>query len=101
MKRFLIKYRFSAGTREDWHAEIARFIAALDSDPGLKGRISYRCLRARDGDDYYHLATTADDTAAKELGQRDFFKHYTEATKRASGGTVEVVPLDVIAETVH
>jgi hypothetical protein len=48
---------------------------------------------------YYHLATTADDTAAKELGQRDFFKHYTEATKRASGGTVEVVPLDMIAET--
>jgi len=101
MKRFLIKYRFSVGSREDWHAEIARFIAALDGDPGLKGRISYRCLRARDSDDYYHLATTADDTAAKDLGQRDFFKHYTEATKRASGGTVEVVPLDVIAETAH
>ena len=47
----------------------------------------------------FRSATTADDTAAKDLGQRDFFKHYTEATKRASGGTVEVVPLDVIAET--
>jgi hypothetical protein len=99
MKRFLIKYRFSAGTRDDWHAEIARFIAALSTDPALKGRISYRCMRARDSDDYYHLASTADDTAAKELQQRDFFKHYTEATKRVSGGTVEVLPLDVIAET--
>ena len=99
MKRFLIKYRFGAGTREDWHAEIKRFISALDGDTALKGRISYRCMRARDSDDYYHFAATADDTAAKELQQRDFFKHYTEATKRASGGTVEVLPLDVIAET--
>ncbi len=101
MKRFLIKYRFSAGMREDWHAEIARFIAALDRDPALKGRISYRCMRAREGDEYYHLATTADDTAAKELTQRDFFKHYTAATKHASSGTVEVLPLDVIAETAN
>ncbi len=99
MKRFLIKYRFSAGTREDWHAEIVGFIRALDGDPALKGRISYRCMRVRDSDDYYHLATTADDTAAKELAQRDLFKHYTEETKHASGGTVEVLPLDVIAET--
>ena len=29
MKYFLIKYRLTNGTAEDWHAHIARFIAAM------------------------------------------------------------------------
>jgi len=42
MKYSMIKYQFTNGTAEDWHREIDRFIAALDSDPELKGKISYR-----------------------------------------------------------
>ena len=37
MKHFMIKYQFANGTTEDWHREIARFIAALDDDPGAEG----------------------------------------------------------------
>ena len=48
MKHFMIKYQFANGTTEEWHREIGRFIAALDNDPELKGRIIYRCLRNRD-----------------------------------------------------
>jgi len=33
------------------------------------------------------------------LQERAFFKHYTEATRVVSGGSVEVVPLETIAET--
>jgi hypothetical protein len=51
MKQFLIKYRRTNGTTEDWHGEIGRFIAAIDADPALKGKIGYRCLKARDGED--------------------------------------------------
>jgi hypothetical protein len=100
MKHFLIKYTFKTGTREAWHAEIDRFIAAIESDPALAGRISYRCLKARDGDDYYHLASPIDDAAPRELAERAFFTHYTKASEKASGGTLEVVPLEVVAETV-
>ena len=99
MKRFLIKYQLRNGTTEEWHGDIARFIAALDADPGLQGRISYRCMRSRDGKDYYHLAAAVDETAIKDLQSRDFFKSYTERTRLVSGGTVEVLPLDIIAET--
>jgi hypothetical protein len=99
MKQFLIKYRLTKGTREAWHQEIAKFISALDSDPVLKGKISYRCMMGREGSDYYHFATAADDQAIKTLQERDFFKHYTEATKAVSGGGVEVLPLETIAET--
>jgi hypothetical protein len=99
MKYFLIKYTFSKGSPEDWQLDIARFIAALDSDPTLSGKISYRCLKHKQGSDYYHFAAAADDRAAAELGERDFFKHYTERSDFVSGGTVEVLPLDLIAET--
>ena len=99
MKHFLIKYRHTTGTTEDWHREIASFIAALDGDPALKGKIGYRCMKGRDGADYSHLATVFDDTARIALQERAFFKHYTEATRVVSGDSVEVVPLEMIAET--
>ena len=99
MKHFLIKYRHTTGTTEVWHREIAAFIANLDGDPALKGKIGYRCMKGRDGADYYHLATVLDDSARLALQERAFFKHYTEATRTAAGGSVEVLPLDMIAET--
>ena len=73
--------------------------ASLDGDPALKGKIGYRCMKGRDGSDYYHIATVFDDTARIALQERAFFKYYTEATKLVSGGSVEVVPLEMIAET--
>jgi hypothetical protein len=100
MKHFMIKYQFANGTTEEWHREIGRFIAALDNDPELKGRIIYRCLKNRDDAGYCHLASAADDDAVKTLQQRDFFKHYTEKTRQvAAGGDVTVTPIELIAET--
>jgi len=99
LKTFLIKYTFKTGTKEQWHREIEQFIAALNSDPELKGRISYRCMKNRDGDDYYHLAGTVDDAATKILQSREFFPRYTAQTKATAGGVVEVIPMEIIAET--
>jgi len=101
MKPFLIRYKFdpTTGTVEEWHRQVAAFISALEADPELAGRISYRCMKVRDGRDYYHLAEPMDEEAAKLLQQRDWFKRYTEETKRVGGGAVEVLSLEVIAET--
>jgi hypothetical protein len=100
MKHFLIKYRFKDGSEAAWRDRIGQFIAAIEADATLNGRISYRCMKAGNGSgEYYHFAATADDEAAKALQSRDFFKAYTEETKRVSGGTVEVLPLAIIAET--
>jgi hypothetical protein len=101
MKHFLIEYRFTNGTREEWHQDIARFISALDNDPDLKGRILYRCMKSREGSSYYHLAAAPDDQAIKTLQQRDFFKRYTEQTKLVAGGDLVVSPLEIIAETMQ
>ena len=99
MKHFMIKYTFKEGSREEWHQSIARFIAALESDPAVRGKIAYRCMNARNSAEYYHLAAAADDTAIKALQANEFFARYNDETKRISGGTVEVLPLDIIAET--
>jgi hypothetical protein len=99
MKHFMIKYQFANGTPEAWHQEIARFIAALDNDPELKGKIAYRVMKNRDDSSYFHLASAADEAAVKTLQSRDFFKHYTEKTRQVAGGDVVVTPLELIAET--
>jgi len=101
MKQFLIKYRLQNATPEAWYKDVAEFIAALDSDPALQGRISYCCMKNRDGSDYYHLATAADDAAVKALQQSGFFSRYTEKTRQVAGGAVDVLPLEIIAETKH
>jgi hypothetical protein len=99
MKHFMIKYQFANGTTEEWHREVARFIAALNSDPDLKGSIGYRVMKNRDDASYFHFAAAADDQAVKTLQSRDFFKHYTEKTRQVAGGEVTVTPIELIAET--
>jgi hypothetical protein len=100
MKSFMIKYQFANGTTEDWHREVARFIAALNGDPELKGRIGYRVLKNRDDASYFHLATAADDAAIQTLQSRDFFKTYQAKTREvAANGSITVTPIEVIAET--
>jgi hypothetical protein len=98
MKHFLITYRFSDGSQDDWHDEVRQFIAAIENDPALRGRIAYRVHKAPDGR-YFHVAATADDSAGPELNQREWFTRYTDATARVGGGHVEVIPLEIVGET--
>jgi hypothetical protein len=99
MKRSMIKYQFKVGTEEAWQQHVAEFIAALDTDPDLKGKISYRCIKERNGTGYYHLAGTVDDAAVAALQGKKFFKRYQAETKRVGGGEVQVLGLELVAET--
>jgi hypothetical protein len=99
MKHFMITYRFKTGTTDAWHKEIGRFIAAINDDPELKGRLSYRCMKHRDDGSYIHLASVADDQTQKTLQSRDFFKAYTEMTRQVAGGEVTVTPIEWIDAT--
>jgi hypothetical protein len=99
MKHFLITYTRTDGSEQAWHQNIAAFISALDSDPDLRGKIIYRCMKVRDGSRYYHFATAVDEQAIKALQQREFFQRYTEQTRLVAGGEVSVSPLEIIAQT--
>jgi hypothetical protein len=95
----MIKYQFANGTPEQWHREVETFIAALDNDPELKGKITYRCMKNRDDSSYFHLAAAADEQTIKTLQSRDFFKAYTAKTRQVAAGEVVVTPMLLIAET--
>jgi len=100
MQQFMIRYRRQNADAETWHRDVAQFIAAVDADPELRGRIGYRVMRLGGGDDYVHIATPADDQAVKTLQSRDFFKRYNERVRAvAADGKVEVTKLDLVGET--
>ena len=99
MKCFLISYKFSEGSEDAWHAEIAKFISELENNPIIGGKVSYRVMKSTKGPEYYHLATPVDEDAVKLLGEQAFFKHYTEQTELVSGGSVTVTPLEIISQT--
>ena len=96
----MIKYQFKNGDEEEWHEDVKQFIAHLDSDPDIKGKISYRCMKINENNDYYHLVAAEDD-AVSVLQSRDYFKQYTDKTNVVGGDAVDVLPLTVIAETVR
>jgi hypothetical protein len=98
MKHVLIRYHFREGSKDEWHRDIASFIESLEGDPTLRGKISYRAMKTASGD-YYHLATAIDQDAADLLGEREFFNRYTRRTNEVAGGQVEVVALEIVAET--
>jgi hypothetical protein len=97
---FLIKYRFSNGSQEDWHREIKRFIAAIEDDPALNGRISYRYMKANNGaGDCYHLAGADDDEAAKALQEASSSSAAPANRNGSRAGRLKCVVLAMIAET--
>ncbi|MBV8392516.1 MAG: hypothetical protein JOY81_04975 [Alphaproteobacteria bacterium] len=99
MKQFLIRYRRTEAPPDEWHREISAFIAGIEADPAIRGKVDYRCMKARDGADYFHIATVHDDAGRVALQDRPWFKRYTERTREISGGTIEVLPLETIAAT--
>jgi hypothetical protein len=100
MKHSIIRYEFANGSEAEWRAEIARFIAELDNDPIIAGRIAYRVTKAGNGPAYTHLTAATDDDAVKALQASAFFKHYQEAIRRvARDGKVDVTGIEVLAET--
>lgn len=98
MKYFLIKYQLVPDAETDWSNVVSTFVAEIEGDPELKHAMSYRSFKGTNGE-YYHLATAVDETAAAILNQRDFFERYTATVEKASGGSVEVTLLELVAET--
>ncbi len=98
MKHVLIRYRCEDGSQSEWHDEVARFVKAIEADPELSGKITYRAMKTPDGD-YYHLATVVDQATADLLGEREFFARYTARVDEVSKGTLETSPLEIVAET--
>lgn len=99
MKHFLITYRLKDGLEDRRHRDIRTFIAAIDGDAELRGKVSYLSMKRGGGSDYLHVAAAYDEAAVKLLQSRDFFQRYTAQTDDAAEGEVEVTPLEILDQT--
>lgn len=99
MPQSIIAYTFKTGSEDEWRSSITTMVGQMNADPDLKGRIAYRVLKERAGQRYWHIASAVDDAALKALQGKDFFRDYQAATRAASGGTVEVIATETVAET--
>jgi len=86
MKQFLIKYQLKVGTEEQRRDEMVAFIAAMNGDPAVKGRISYRCMKVPGKPDYWHIVTAEDDASIVAMGGSGIESQPTRATEAAVRG---------------
>ena len=98
MKHTLIRYHLTHGSPDEWDAAVKAFVSAIEADPVLRGKISYRAMKTAEGD-YFHHASVADEHALAALQNSSFFKAYTQKVEHAGGGDVEVGPVEILAET--
>ena len=92
--------RYTLNTPSElWEQEVMAFIEAVDSDPSLSGRISYRSFKGADGVSFYHMSGAADAGALAELMAKPFFKEYAARVKAVSKIGPEVTQLNLVGGT--
>jgi hypothetical protein len=94
----LIEYRIKEPSKT-WESEVVPFIEAIDGDPSLRGRISYRCLKQQDGVSFCHFAAASDESAVEELKRKPFFKPYSERLRAVAESGPKFTKVAVIGGT--
>ena len=94
----LIQYNYD-GDEGAWMAAVEEFTAAIDADPALAGKFSYRVNIAADGVGRVHVGRwDAEETVAHLQGQ-DFFKRFAAKIGEFAGGAPNATRLRLAAET--
>ena len=75
------------------------FIEAIDLDPSLRGRISYRSFKGADGVSFYHMTAAEDAGAIAELREKPFFKQYAARMREVAQGGPEFTQMQLIGGT--
>src|ERR1700722_18145990 len=84
---------------EEWEREVVAFIDAVECDPSLSGRISYRSYKGPDGVSFCHMSGAADAGALADLMAKPFFKQYAARVKEVSKSGPEVTQLNLVGGT--
>lgn len=93
-----IRYEFN-GDEAIWEATIARFIDAVNADPEIGGKFSYRVMKAREGKTRVHWGQWDVPETVQILQSREYFKEFAAVLKGFAGDTLSPVPLVGYAAT--
>jgi hypothetical protein len=94
----LIRYSINV-PNEDWEHEVLAFVRAIDRDPSLRGRVSYRCLKEGDGVSFCHIAAAVNDAAVDDLKERPFFRPYSAKLRAIAKCEPEFTKMQVVGGT--
>ena len=75
MYGILIQYDYD-GDEGEWMAACEAFVSAIDADPRLKGKFSYRINKSADGVGRVHVGSWDTEETVKHLQSQDFFKAF-------------------------
>jgi hypothetical protein len=82
-----IVYEYS-GDEAAWKKATSDFIAAIDSDKEIAGRLHYRVNKARDGNRRVHWGWWDSPETVAKMQSRDYFKTFSAKVREMAGGTL-------------
>ncbi|MBT7664936.1 MAG: hypothetical protein HN608_08420, partial [Rhodospirillaceae bacterium] len=94
----LIQYDYD-GDEGPWLAAAEEFVAAIDADPALHGKFSYRVNVAPDGVGRVHVGEWDSEETLSHLQSQDFFKTFAAKIGEFSGSGPNATRLSLAAET--
>ncbi len=94
----LIQYDYD-GDEAPWLAAIEAFVTAIDADPDLRRKFSYRVATAADGVGRVHVGRWDSEATLAHLQSQEFFKQFAGKIGEFSGGGPNATRLQLAAET--
>jgi hypothetical protein len=94
----LIQYDYD-GDEAPWLAAVEAFVTAIDADPVLRGKFSYRVNTAADGVGRVHVGCWDNEATLAHLQSQDFFKLFAGKIGEFSVGGPNATRLRLAAET--
>jgi len=94
----LIQYNYD-GDEGEWLTAVEEFVAAVDADPALRGKFSYRVDIAADGVGRVHVGHWDAEETLAHLQAQDFFKRFAAKVGEFAGGAPNATRLRLAVET--
>ncbi len=94
----LIQYNYD-GDEGEWMTAVEAFVGAVDADPALRGKFSYRVNIAGDGVGRAHVGRWDAEETLAHLQAQDFFKRFAAKVSEFAGGAPNATRLRLAAET--
>ena len=98
MRSITISYKFG-GPEGEWRKMVGDFIAAIDGDPEVAGKITYQVATADDRETRIHWGRWDNQDTLRTMQSRDYFKTFAERLRELTGGQQNVMASDVILKT--
>ena len=98
MRTITIWYKYH-GPEENWRKVVGDFIAAIDGDPEIAGKLTYQVTIADDGETRIHWGRWDSQETLRVMQSRDYFKAFAQRVKEFAGGQPNSMSSDVVLKT--